>query len=211
MTARETTAPPDATVPARFGRWLLAKVWLGCLLSAVYAVGRHFGLPQALQSVAALFGALALALAVTWLPIWTRERPTGIAVVDVGLRAIVWAGLVLSVLALLIGTPQVGAVAGALLLSTAWRTFGHGPSISPRSVLGRIAHAGPPPRRRRPAAPEARRARPATSTTPGIRSTGRTTSGPQPTGHRPANRRAAAPRPSRRCVDGRETLGGMNL
>jgi hypothetical protein len=152
MTVRETAAPRggDDDVLARLGRWLLAKVWLGCLLSGGYALGRHFGWPQALLTVAACIGAVALALAVAWLPVWTRERPSGIVVVDVGLRAIVWAGLVLSVLALLIGMPQVGAVAGALLLSTAWRTFGRRPAIPPRHPARRVTHAGPPHPRRRP-------------------------------------------------------------
>ena len=112
----------------RFGRWLLAKVWIGCLLSGGYAVGRHFGWPQALLTAAGVLGAVALALVVAWLPIWTRERTTGVFLIDVGMRATVWTGLVLCVVALLIGMPAVGTVAGALLLTTAWRTFHAGPS-----------------------------------------------------------------------------------
>jgi hypothetical protein len=123
MSARDAFAVGGADdVLMRVGRWLLAKVWLGCLLSGGYAAGRHFGWPQALLTVVALAGAVALAVVVAWLPAWTRDRPTGTPV-DVGLRAVVWAGLAAGVCALLIGAPAVGMVAGALLLSTAWHTF----------------------------------------------------------------------------------------
>ncbi|MFC7528182.1 hypothetical protein [Actinoplanes sp. GCM10030250] len=108
----------------RFGRWALMKVWFGVVLSGGYALGRHFHWPQAFLVAAAVLGAVALALASSFLPIWTRERPSGIPVADVGLRVMVWLGLVGSVVALLIGMPAVGMVAAALLLNTAARTFG---------------------------------------------------------------------------------------
>ncbi|GIF14375.1 hypothetical protein [Actinoplanes teichomyceticus] len=107
----------------RFGRWALAKVWLGCVLSGGYALGRHYHWPQAFLTCAAMLGAVALALASSFLPIWTRQRPSGIPVVDVGLRVMVWAGLAGSVAALLIALPAVGMVAAALLFTTAARTF----------------------------------------------------------------------------------------
>jgi hypothetical protein len=107
----------------RFGRWALAKVWFGCVISGGYALCRHYHWPQALLTVAAVLGAVALALATSFLPIWTRHRPSGIPVVDVGLRVMVWGGLAASVIALLIGVPAVGMVAAALLLNTAARTF----------------------------------------------------------------------------------------
>ncbi|WP_328477216.1 hypothetical protein OHA21_23940 [Actinoplanes sp. NBC_00393] len=106
------------------GRWALGKVWFGVVLSGGYALGRHFHWPQAFLTAAAVLGAVGLALASSFLPIWTRERPSGIPVADIGLRVMVWAGLVGSVIALLIGMPAVGMVAAALLLNTAARTFG---------------------------------------------------------------------------------------
>ncbi|WP_436529808.1 hypothetical protein [Actinoplanes sp. HUAS TT8] len=107
----------------RLGRWALAKVWFGCVVSGGYTLGRHYHWPQAFLTSAAVLGAVALALACSFLPIWTRQRPSGIPVVDVGLRVMVWGGLVATVIALLIGTPAVGMVAAALLFSTAARTF----------------------------------------------------------------------------------------
>ncbi|MEV6300231.1 hypothetical protein AB0M02_12580 [Actinoplanes sp. NPDC051861] len=108
----------------RFGRWALAKVWFGVVLSGGYALGRHFHWPQAFLVGAAVLGAVALALASSFLPVWTRERPSGIPVADIGLRVMVWSGLAGSVVAMLIGMPAVGMVALALLLNTAARTFG---------------------------------------------------------------------------------------
>jgi hypothetical protein len=141
MSAREAFAVGGADdVLMRAGRWLLAKVWLGCLLSGGYAAGRHFGWPQALLTVVALAGAVALAVVVAWLPAWTRDRPTGTPV-DVGLRAVVWAGLAAGVCALLIGAPAVGTVAGALLLSTAWHTFHRRPQ-RPRRTRSPVRGAG---------------------------------------------------------------------
>src|SRR5215218_8391507 len=87
-----TTASPSVSaddVLARMGRWVLAKVWLGCLLSGAYAIGRHFGWPQAVLTTAAVLGALALALATWWLPLWTTCSTTGIAVIDGLLRVAV--------------------------------------------------------------------------------------------------------------------------
>ncbi len=107
----------------RLGRWALAKVWFGGVVSGAYALGRHYHWPQVFLSGAAVLGAVGLALACSFLPVWTRQRPSGIPVVDVGLRVMVWGGLVLSVAALLIGMPGVGMVAAALLFSTAARTF----------------------------------------------------------------------------------------
>jgi len=131
-TPSATTAAPAVSaddVLARMGRWVLAKVWLGCLLSGAYALGRHFGWPQALLTTAAVLGALTLSLAAWWLPLWTARATTGVAVVDVCLRVGVWGGLAVCVVALLIGMPAVGAVAAALLINTAARTF-H-PRIAP--------------------------------------------------------------------------------
>ncbi|GAA0462877.1 hypothetical protein Aca07nite_76400 [Actinoplanes capillaceus] len=108
----------------RVGRWALAKVWFGVVLSGGYALGRHYDWPQAFLTAAAVLGAVALALASSFLPIWTRQRPSGIPVADVGLRVMVWGGLTGSVIALLLGMPAVGMVAAALLLNTAARTFG---------------------------------------------------------------------------------------
>jgi len=119
----ETFGVSTDEVLARAGRWLLAKVWLGCVLSGAYAAGRHFGWPQALLTTAGVLGALALSLASWWLPLWTARSSTGIAIVDTGLRIVVWGSLAACVVALLIGMPAVGAVAGALLISTAARTF----------------------------------------------------------------------------------------
>lgn len=111
-------------VLVRAGRWALGKVWFGCVLSGGYAIGRHYHWPQAFLTVAAVLGAIGLALATSFLPVWTRQRPSGIPVADVGLRVMVWAGLTGSVIALLLGMPAIGMVAAALLLNTAARTFG---------------------------------------------------------------------------------------
>jgi hypothetical protein len=107
----------------RLGRWTLAQVWFGGVVSGGYALGRHYHWPQVFVTFAAVLGAIALALAGSFLPIWTRHRPSGIPFVDIGLRVMVWGGLVASVVALLIGRPAVGMVAAALLFSTAARTF----------------------------------------------------------------------------------------
>jgi hypothetical protein len=111
-------------VLVRAGRWALGKVFFGVLLSGAYAVGRHYDWSQAFLSLAAVLGAVGLALVASFLPIWTRQRPSGIPVADVGLRVMVWGGLTGSVIALLIGFPMIGMVAAALLLNTAARTFG---------------------------------------------------------------------------------------
>jgi hypothetical protein len=130
---------------ARAGRWVFAKVWLGCLLSGLYAFTRHIGWPEALVILCAALGAVGLAVGSHWLPFWTHGHLTGIALVDVSARIVVWAGLVVAVICLLVSAPAVGAVAGALLLTTAWRTFARvrpEPSAAPRR----------PPPRQRPAA-----------------------------------------------------------
>ncbi|MBB4744685.1 ABC-type phosphate transport system permease subunit [Actinoplanes octamycinicus] len=133
----------------RFGRWALAKVWLGCVLSGGYALGRHYHWPQAFLTAAAVLGAVAIALTCSFLPIWTRHRPSGIPVVDVGLRVMVWGGLVASVLALLIGTPAVGMVAAALLLNTAAQSFGDpfAPFLRRLRITPEVTHMS---RRKRP-------------------------------------------------------------
>jgi hypothetical protein len=136
----------------RLGRWALGKVWFGAVLSGGYALGRHFDWPRAFLTAAAVLGAVGLALASSFLPIWTRQRPSGIPVADVGLRVMVWAGLTGSVVALLIGMPAVGMVAAALLLHTAARTFGD-PFLP---VLRRLRIT--PPVRYVPAGPGRRRA-----------------------------------------------------
>lgn len=138
MSAQPTTDPADEgdALLNRAGRWVFAKVWLGCLLSGLYAFSRHIGWPEALVTLFAVLGAVGLALAAAWLPIWTREYAIGIAVVDIGVRVVVWTGLAVAVVSLLIGSPAVGAVAGGLLLSTAWRTW----TLTPRSRRGDRSH-----------------------------------------------------------------------
>lgn len=107
----------------RLGRWALAKVWFGGVVSGAFALGRHYHWPQAFLTFAAILGAIGLALVCSFLPLWTRQRPSGIPVVDVGLRVLVWGGLVVAVIALLLGLPAVGMTAAALLFTTAARTF----------------------------------------------------------------------------------------
>lgn len=121
----------------RAGRWLLAKIWFGCVFSGLFALSQHVGWPDVVVSGFAALGALGLAVAAYWLPIWTRYYMTGFRIVDVGIRVVVWAGLLAAVVSLLIGEPAVGAVAGALLMTTAWRTFGPAPAED--SARGRIA------------------------------------------------------------------------
>lgn len=106
----------------RAARWLLGKVWAVCVLAAAFAASDHFGWPPAARTVAGILGALAVAAAVAWLPAWTREHPTGVARLDTVLRAVVWSALVLAAAALLAVTPALGAAAGALLLTAAWRS-----------------------------------------------------------------------------------------
>ena len=64
-------------VLVRVGRWALGKVFFGCVLSGAYAVGRHYDWSQAFLTVAAVLGAIGLALTTSFLPIWTRQRPSG--------------------------------------------------------------------------------------------------------------------------------------
>ncbi|GIF04924.1 hypothetical protein [Actinoplanes siamensis] len=115
MSARDGIVGPAA-------RWLLGKVWAVCVLAAAFAVSHHFGWPAAARTAAGVLGAVAVAAAVAWVPRWTKERPTGVPRVDTGLRVVVWSCLVLGVAALLAGAPALGAAAGALLLTAAWRT-----------------------------------------------------------------------------------------
>ncbi|AGL17910.1 hypothetical protein [Actinoplanes sp. N902-109] len=124
MSATRSPASTDDIV-ARAGRWLIAKVWLGCVLSAAWATGQHFGWPHALLTVAAVVGAVAMFLTALWLPAWTLHHRLDIPFVDVSLRVVVWAGLAACVLSLFVSYPAVGAVAGALLLHTAWLTVRH--------------------------------------------------------------------------------------
>lgn len=115
----------------RAARWLLGKVWAVCVLAAAFVMGDHLGWPSVARTAAAIVGALAVAAAVAWLPRWTAERPTGLPGVDTALRAVVWTVLVLGVAALLAVTPALGAAAGALLLTAAWRTL---PAASRRTA-----------------------------------------------------------------------------
>ena len=173
-------------VLVRIGRWALGKIWVGVVLSGGYALGRHFQWPQAFLTAAAVLGAIGLALASSFLPIWTRERPSGIPVADVGLRVMVWAGLVGSVVALLIGMPAVGMVAAALLLNTAARTFGD-PFLP---FLRRLRITPPVARVARPVGGFSAGSRPA-----GVHPAGSRPAGVHPAGPRPAGgRSAAAPR-----------------
>ncbi|WP_035855009.1 hypothetical protein [Cryptosporangium arvum] len=130
---RSDPDPGSDDLVGRAGRWVFAKVWLGCLLSGLYAFTRHIGWPEAVVIMFAVFGAIFLAVASVWLPFWTRGHLTGIALLDVAARIVVWLGLIVAVVCLLVGSPAVGAVAGALLLTTAWRTFGPAQPSSPRS------------------------------------------------------------------------------
>lgn len=142
-----TTVAQDPLV--RLGRWALAKVWFGVLLSAAWALGRHFHWPQALLTAAAALGAVGLALASSFLPIWTRQRPSGIPVADIGLRVMVWGGLTVSATALLVVEPAVGMVVAALLLSTAARTFGDpfGPFLRRLRITPPVRGVDPSPAR----------------------------------------------------------------
>ncbi|GGM23063.1 hypothetical protein GCM10007977_025350 [Dactylosporangium sucinum] len=108
---------------------MITKVWFGCVLSAGYALGHHFGWPEALLTSAATVGALLLGVAALVLPQWTTEHErygVGIPVVDIAMRVVVWLGLATCVVSLLIAVPAAGAAGGALWLSTAVRTFGPG-------------------------------------------------------------------------------------
>ncbi|KUL22327.1 hypothetical protein [Actinoplanes awajinensis] len=108
-------------------RWLLRRVWAVCVLSGAYVTGHHLGWPRTALTVAAILGAVAVAAAVVLLPTWSRERPTGVPLLDVGLRLVVWTGIAVGVLALLVSEPALGAAAGALLLTAVWRTFARPP------------------------------------------------------------------------------------
>ena len=111
----------------RVARWVIMKVWLGCALSAWYAVGHRFGWPELVLTIAAVLGAILLALASLGLPRWTVEHNefgVGIAFVDIGVRVLVWLGLTACVVALLVSAPAVGSAGGALWLTTVIRTFG---------------------------------------------------------------------------------------
>ncbi|WP_127502160.1 hypothetical protein [Actinoplanes solisilvae] len=183
----------------RAGRWLLAKVWLGCLLSGGYAAGNHFGWPQGVRALTALLAAVALAAVAVWLPLWTRQRPSGVAVVDIGVRALAWAGLTISVAGLLAGSPAVGAVAGALLLSTAWRTFGDKlvhPARCPG--CGHRPAAGSETRWPATAAAESRRVDGGISAGPSVRRPSRGSVPRRGGGSASPAPRSTPPRPSRR-------------
>ena len=129
----------------RLGRWAIAKIWFGVLVSGAYAIGLHFDWPRMFLTTAAVLGAVALALASSFLPVWTRQRPSGIPVADIGLRVMVWGGLTVVVGALLVGMPSVGMVAAALLLSTAARTFGDpfAPLLRRLRITPPVGHARP--------------------------------------------------------------------
>lgn len=158
-----STGSDDVLV--RFGRWALAKVWFGVVVSGGWAIGQHYEWSRVFLTVAAVLGAVALALASSFLPVWTRQRPSGIPVADVGLRVMVWGGLVIAVIALLIGMPAIGMVAAALLLNTAARTFGDpfAPFLRRLRVTPSVRHARRVPPVRHPAS--ARRPRPPSSPT----------------------------------------------
>jgi hypothetical protein len=99
------------------------------VLSACYAVGHKFGWPELVLTIAAVLGAILLALASLGLPRWTVEHSefgVGIAFVDIGMRVLVWLGLTACVVALLVSVPAVGSAGGALWLTTVIRTFGPG-------------------------------------------------------------------------------------
>ncbi|GAA4967077.1 hypothetical protein [Actinoplanes utahensis] len=136
----------------RLGRWAIAKIWFGVVVSGAYAIGLHFDWPRMFLTAAAVLGAVALALASSFLPVWTRARPSGIPVADIGLRVMVWGGLSAVAGALLVGMPSVGMVAAALLLTTAARTFG-----DPFAPVLRRLRITPPVRHGRAASAETRR------------------------------------------------------
>ncbi|WP_430790127.1 hypothetical protein [Actinoplanes sp. G11-F43] len=184
-----STGTDDVLV--RLGRWALAKVWFGVVVSGGWAIGQHYDWPRAFLSAAAVLGAVALAMASSFLPVWTRQRPSGIPVADVGLRVMVWGGLIIAVIALLIGMPAVGMVAAALLVNAAARTFGD--PFAP--LLRRLrattpVHAG---RARRHTAP-VRHAPPVRHGPPSrAPASGRPPSPPRP---EPGPRPASSPRPA---------------
>ena len=147
MSTRSPTASEtgDDDLFERAGRWLLAKVWLGCVLSGVYAFTRTVGWPDLVVTLAAALGAVGLAMVALWLPVWTHEYRFGTGLWDVGARVVVWLGLVVAVGSLLLGEPAAGAGAGALLVTTAWRTFGPSHGDAPRRrgrVVGERPTAG---------------------------------------------------------------------
>ncbi|HWS38553.1 MAG TPA: hypothetical protein VN408_38165 [Actinoplanes sp.] len=167
-------------VVVRFGRWAIAKLWFGVLVSGAWAVGQHYHWSQAFLTVAAVLGAVGLALASSFLPVWTRQRPSGIPVADVGLRVMVWGGLIVGVIALLVGAPMVGMPTAALLLTTAARTFGDpfGPLLRRLRITPAVRYVPrtvAPPRRTASSRPAAD-PRPATK----VRSTAKTHHTPAP-------------------------------
>lgn len=128
---------------AKILRWVMSKVWFGAVLSSLWAVGDHYGWPQAILTAMAAIGAVGLAVMVVYLPVWTAHWSTGARPVDFAAKTIVWLGVAAPVAALLIGQPAVGAPAGALLLITAGRTFGrHLNPLLVRLHLGHLASKG---------------------------------------------------------------------
>lgn len=125
--ATTASATGDGDLLLRLARWVITKVWLGCVLSAAYAVGHRFGWPELVLTLAATVGAIVLCLASLGLPRWTTEHwqyGVGISVIDIGLRVLVWLGLTTCVVSLLVAVPAAGAAGGALWLNTLIRTFG---------------------------------------------------------------------------------------
>jgi hypothetical protein len=123
LTTAATPVSRDSAL-AKILRWIAGKVWFGAVLSSAWAVGDHYGWPEAILTAMATLGAVGLAVTVVYLPVWTEHWTTGARPVDFAAKTIVWLGVTAPVAALLIGQPAVGAPAGALLLITAGRTFG---------------------------------------------------------------------------------------
>ena len=127
---------------ARFARWLFSKVWFGSILSAIAAWGNHFGWPQAVQTAAAVFGAVALAVTAWWLPYWTRQQTDHWPAIGRLVKLAVWLAVASCAGSLLISHPAVGCLATALLLRAAGDAFGH--RLDP--IWRRMRYQNPEPR-----------------------------------------------------------------
>lgn len=180
------------TLLARAARWIIGKIWFGCVLSGIYYAGQHYGWPEFVQTIIATVGAVALALVSVYLPVWTRTWTTGARPLDLGIKWAVWLGLFVPVGGLLVGSPATGACALALLLVSLGRTFQDrlGPAMRGLRMEHPVRPAPTaPPRRIHPAA------RP--RTTPAHPPAGRRVSAPTPAGTGGPPRTGPA-RPARR-------------
>lgn len=109
----------------RLARWVFFKTWFGAVLTGGFLIGGHYGWPDGIKTAAATFGAVALAGAVLYLPVWTRTFTTDLPGLDTAVKTVAWVGIAAPVVGLLIALPAAGAPAGALLLVAAVKTFGN--------------------------------------------------------------------------------------